>query len=846
MSDCATPRERSIRTKPQIQAQFPDFRLPSLPPQELGSEQAALEVSLERARAIVAPRDAPYASDEDDDVLTNYQLGDVGRSVPAPTKYAFGTRPGPGLDTISPPKAKAVRGARRAVDGDAATGASASDPVFKEESLEEAFRRYDVDGSGFLDFGEASVALADMGALEGVLASKAGELFDRFDVDGDGQVDLDEFRELASKVRELRGSVNSKPAPEVPDGFAESGAALALRKSFAAFAAFGKGNRVGEAIEHVNGRDWSKLVKDCGLVGGSVNGPAADIIFARAVPKGQRVLRWEDGSFLTALAVVAAEHRVTFGQVAQRVSQCAPAVADSAESATAGASERAAAAAARAAAESANGPPPGADATSRAALRSIFSQYASSGSSGKGRDGSGGADTKSGLNASLNALDVLHALSDIGALRRQSPETALSFVTRAIDESLGSAPDGSVAFDAFERCASSLVAARASTRGASYKPPEDVHMHSDQRRALRASFEAFAGGASYGMRPEQWEAAVRACGLVGAKCTETTAAVIFAKCKNGAGSRSAAPKVITFEGFVQACAHVAAEYAVAFDVVAQRVVKCTPREGEDAAAKKPPRSPVKPKHVPPASTKGVAGRAVAPPRSGTHREGPEAQAQAQAQHATETRDPPGSNLSSLDVSTRASGQSSPGESRAPPSPARSTTSASSRSESARPPLAAPAEIPASFRDAGCELRGAFATFADATRPDAPNEKEPSCDAVKWGRVVRGCGLVGGSLTDDVAREMYRASGASASEDGRMRYDAFLWACATVAGTHGVPLKEVAARVVGVAQKQRARLAEEKARRADADADAGAGAKPPAGNGNEKKRKKKKGMFSRMF
>ena len=201
---------------------------------------------------------------------------------------------GSGYDPSRPPTVTFTAGA--ASDGDAATGASASDPVFKEESLEEAFRRYDVDGSGFLDFGEASVALADMGALEGVLASKAGELFDRFDVDGDGQVDLDEFRELASKVRELRGSVNSKPAPEVPDGFAESGAALALRKSFAAFAAFGKGNRVGEAIEHINGRDWSKLVKDCGLVGGSVNAPAADIIFARAVPKGQRVLRWEDGS----------------------------------------------------------------------------------------------------------------------------------------------------------------------------------------------------------------------------------------------------------------------------------------------------------------------------------------------------------------------------------------------------------------------------------------------------------------------------------------------------------------------------------------------------------------------
>ena len=107
--------------------------------------------------------------------------------------------------------------------------------------------------------------------------------------------------------------------------------------------------------------------------------------------------------------------------------------------------------------------------------------------------------------------------------------------------------------------------------------------------------------------------------------------------------------------------------------------------------------------------------------------------------------------------------------------------------------------------------------------------------------MRGCGLVGGSLTDDVAREIYRASGASVSEDGRMRYDEFLWACATVAGTHGVQFKEVAARVVGVAQKQRARLAEEKAKRADAGA---AGAEPPAGD--EKKKKKKKGMFSRMF
>ena len=74
----------------------------------------------------------------------------------------------------------------------------------------------------------------------------------------------------------------------------------------------------------------------------------------------------------------------------------------------------------------------------------------------------------------------------------------------------------------------------------------------------------------------------------------------------------------------------------------------------------------------------------------------------------------------------------------------------------------------------------------------------------------------------------------------MRYDAFLWACATVAGRTACSSGRCA-RVVGVAQKQRARLAQEKAKRVDAGA--GAGADP--GPGDEKK-KKKKGMFSRIF
>ena len=38
----------------------------------------------------------------------------------------------------------------------------------------------------------------------------------------------------------------------------------------------------------------------------------------RHCTKGKRVLAWEDGTFLMALANVAAEHRVTFGQAAAR------------------------------------------------------------------------------------------------------------------------------------------------------------------------------------------------------------------------------------------------------------------------------------------------------------------------------------------------------------------------------------------------------------------------------------------------------------------------------------------------------------------------------------------------
>ena len=92
---------------------------------------------------------------------------------------------------------------------------------------------------------------------------------------------------------------------------------------------------------------------------------------------------------------------MTFGQVASRISQCAPQATNPGASAgaAAGAEERNAAAAARAAAESANGPVPGPDATSPGALRSIFGQYLAA--SGGGGD-AGGAQA-------LAPVEALHA-----------------------------------------------------------------------------------------------------------------------------------------------------------------------------------------------------------------------------------------------------------------------------------------------------------------------------------------------------------------------------------------------------------------------------------------------------
>lgn len=695
---------------------------------------------------------------------------------------------------------------------------SAGKAAFGTESLQEAFKRYDVDNSGYLDFGEVSVALADMGCLEGVLASKAGELFDDFDVDGDGQVDFDEFEELAARVKELKGSVNQRPAPEVPAGFAESAAALALRRSFEAFAGYGSGGNAGDGADAVTGRDWAKLVRDCGLIGGSVNKASCDIIFARATGRNSRTLRWEDGTFLQACAHIAAEHRVTFGQVASRISQCAPQATNpgASASASAGAEERNAANAARMAAESANGPVPGPEATSPGALRSIFGQYLAA-------SGEAGAQA-------LAPVEALHAYADLGLLRCVALDAAQSAVTAAVAASEGTpeanATKATLANDAstsslvspapFAACAKKLAALQLRS---AYKAPDVVELIGEDRRRMLAAFEAF-GGSKHGMRPEAFEATVRACGLIGAKVTEGTAAVIFAKCKHLAGNKSMAPKVMTFEGFAQAMAHVASEYSVKFEVVKDRVFKCTPRTEAQKAQETAEKARKE------AAKKAAAvAEANAPVRKPweSKKNNDRAEAEARAAEAAEAA--------------------------AAAAAAEAAAKAAADAASADPvqaPLSNPCDVPGeAYTDA--ELIAAYEAFATHTQRGTM-----SVDAAGWNKIVRACGLVGGALTDAVATRIFDESGARSHPTGRMHFAQWVDALAVVGGTHGVMFKVVEARVKSVAEKQKAagtasrpiQVVEAEAPPPPAaPAQATAAAATDAG---ATKKKKKKGMFGSMF
>ena len=430
----------------------------------------------------------------------------------------------------------------------------------------------------------------------------------------------------------------------------------------------------------------------------------------------------------------------------------------------------------------------------------------------------------------LAPVEALHAYADLGLLRCVALDAAQSAVTAAVAASEGtpeanatkaaSANDAStsslVSPAPFAACAKKLAALQSRS---AYKAPDVVELIGEDRRRMLAAFEAF-GGSKHGMRPEAFEATVRACGLIGAKVTEGTAAVIFAKCKHLAGNKSMAPKVMTFEGFAQAMAHVASEYSVKFEVVKDRVFKCTPRTEAQKAQETAEKARKE------AAKKAAAvAEANAPVRKPweSKKNNDRAEAEARAAEAAEAA--------------------------AAAAAAEAAAKAAADAASADPvqaPLSNPCDVPGeAYTDA--ELIAAYEAFATHVQRGTM-----SVDEAGWSKIVRACGLVGGALTDAVATRIFDESGARSHPTGRMHFAEWVDALAVVGGTHGVMFKVVEARVKSVAEKQKAagtasrpiQVVEAEAPRPPAaPAQATAAAATDAG---ATKKKKKKGMFGSMF
>ena len=121
-----------------------------------------------------------------------------------------------------------------------------------------------------------------------------------------------------------------------------------------------------------------------------------------------------------------------------------------------------------------------------------------------------------------------------------------------------------------------------------------------------------------------------------------------------------------------------------------------------------------------------------------------------------------------------------------------------------PILPVPVSVPSEMRD-DAPLRAAFAMFATHDLEDV----HPEMDLEGWAALVRGCGLIGGEVTEDLAREIWSqvvfgVPGAPLdTAHGRMRWGNFLPACAVVAKAHGVIFEVVASRLTAVAARQEA-------------------------------------------
>jgi len=425
------------------------------------------------------------------------------------------------------------------------------------ETPGEMFQRYDVDKSGALDRTEVQFALADLGALKKVPPSAAADIFDKFDTNGDGVMDEEEFKILVAKMEKMRKVKRDNPVVDVPFGYQKWDGSLDVKSAFLGFCG---GSHVHQ--DELGSQDWVKLLKECNLLTDAVDATTADIIYATAcahAKKRKRTLSWDDGTFLKALALVATEHRVSFGLVAARVADFAPIGSPTLRPKKSKLKSEAAVQSERKGLK---------DEFDERRMREMFERY----------------DMNS--NGTLDLVETGAALVDMGAMARIDVQTA-----RNLFEEFDTDGNGDLSFDEFKQLVSRTGEIKARVKILKpVMPVPDGFATTQRAKELKDTFDSFAdakggitGTPQEGMTAEQWALLVAECGLLTTAVDAPAADLMFVKAQ-GPKFRKAR-KLLKWEDgtFLDAIAFMATELSVSFDEVAMKVARYGPAPSELAA-----------------------------------------------------------------------------------------------------------------------------------------------------------------------------------------------------------------------------------------------------------------------
>ncbi|KAK9810553.1 hypothetical protein WJX73_000223 [Symbiochloris irregularis] len=180
----------------------------------------------------------------------------------------------------------------------------------RKRECENIFNQYDKNRSKALEFEELRSVLADLGMLDGVkpidLDATTTAHFAKADVDGDGRITFPDFLAFYSTL------AASQARQELRAAFGPQ-AERDLKKIFCSFASFGSRQQ----LDELDGAKFSKLCRDCKLLGRNLTTIDVDLIFASSKPQGQRKVDFDQ--FLLALSKMADKRGQSLAEVVRGI-----------------------------------------------------------------------------------------------------------------------------------------------------------------------------------------------------------------------------------------------------------------------------------------------------------------------------------------------------------------------------------------------------------------------------------------------------------------------------------------------------------------------------------------------